>query len=113
MNRYACILALFASLLMTSCANLGQGPQGGPRDSIPPKVVKESPLNGTLHFAAKRIEVQFDEYIQLDDIQKNVLISPPQQNPPEVKAIGKSVSLAFNEPLQDSTTYTIDFGAAI
>ena len=113
MNRYTCILALFASLLMTSCANLGQGPQGGPRDSIPPKVVKESPLNGTLHFAGKRIEVQFDEYIQLDDIQKNVLISPPQQNPPEVKAIGKSVSLAFNEPLQDSTTYTIDFGAAI
>ena len=99
--------------LLASCANPGSGPQGGPRDTIPPVVVKESPLNGTLHFAAKRIEVQFDEYIQLADIQKNVLISPPQQQPPEVKAIGKTLSVVFAEPLKDSTTYTIDFGAAI
>lgn len=99
--------------LLVSCANPGGGPQGGPRDTIPPVVVKESPLSGTLHFAAKRIEVQFDEYIQLADIQKNVLISPPQQQPPEVKAIGKTLSVVFAEPLKDSTTYTIDFGAAI
>ena len=99
--------------LLVSCANPGSGPQGGPRDTIPPVVVKESPLNGTLHFAAKRIEVHFDEYIQLADIQKNVLISPPQQQPPEVKAIGKTLSVVFAEPLKDSTTYTIDFGAAI
>lgn len=99
--------------LLVSCANPGSGPQGGPRDTIPPVVVKESPLSGTLHFAAKRIEVQFDEYIQLADIQKNVLISPPQQQPPEVKAIGKTLSVVFAEPLKDSTTYTIDFGAAI
>ena len=84
--------------LLVSCANPGSGPQGGPRDTIPPVVVKESPLSGTLHFAAKRIEVQFDEYIQLADIQKNVLISPPQQQPPEVKAIGKTLSVVFAAP---------------
>ena len=112
MNKYIYISIILMSLL-ASCANPGSGPQGGPRDTIPPVVVKESPLSGTLHFAAKRIEVQFDEYIQLADIQKNVLISPPQQQPPEVKAIGKTLSVVFAEPLQDSTTYTIDFGAAI
>lgn len=100
-------------LLLASCANRGQGPQGGPRDTIPPVVVKEDPLNGTLQFTGKEVVVQFDEYIQLDDVQKNVLISPPQQNTPEVKAIGKKVSVVFQEDLQDSTTYTIDFGAAI
>ena len=100
-------------LLCVSCANRGTGPQGGPRDTIPPMVVKESPMNGSLNFDAKRIEIHFDEYIQLDNVQKNVLISPPQQTPPEVKAIGKNVSVVFNEPLQDSTTYTIGFGAAI
>lgn len=105
---------VFALLLFsTACANMGQGPQGGPKDTIPPVVVKELPLNGTLHFSAKRIEVQFNEYIQLVDVQKNVLISPPQQTPPEVKAIGKTLSVTFQEDLQDSTTYTIDFGAAI
>jgi hypothetical protein len=112
MNKYIYISIILMALL-ASCANPGSGPQGGPRDTIPPVVVKESPLSGTLHFAAKRIEVQFDEYIQLADIQKNVLISPPQQQPPEVKAIGKTLSVVFAEPLKDSTTYTIDFGAAI
>ena len=42
-----------------------------------------------------------------------MLISPPQQHPPEVKAVGKKIMLVFEEPLQDSTTYTIDFGNAI
>ena len=98
---------------MTACANRGSGPQGGPRDTIPPRMVKEVPLNGSLNVADKKIEITFDEYIQLADIQKNVLISPPQQNPPEIKAIGKTVSVVFQEELQDSTTYTIDFGSAI
>lgn len=107
------IYIIIALLACVGCANQGTGPQGGPRDTIPPTMVKESPVNGTLHFDAKRIEIQFDEYIQLADIQKNVLISPPQLNQPEVKAIGKSLSIVFQEDLIDSTTYTIDFGAAI
>lgn len=112
-RHYTIYILLVALLVCSSCANRGGGPQGGPRDTIPPALVKETPLNGTLHFDAKRIEVQFDEYIQLADIQKNVMVSPPQLNPPEIKAIGKTVSVVFNEELQDSTTYTIDFGSAI
>lgn len=112
-RSFSLYVSLIALLACSACANRGAGPQGGPRDTIPPVVVKEIPVNGTLLFAEDRIEIQFDEYIQLDDIQKNVLISPPQQNPPEVKAIGKTLSLVFQEELIDSTTYTIDFGAAI
>ena len=112
MNRYIYIIGIFF-LLLASCANRGQGPQGGPRDSIPPVILKEVPVNGTLNFNAKEILVYFDEYIQMNDVQKHVLISPPQQTPPEVKAIGKHMSVVFQEHLQDSTTYTIDFGAAI
>ena len=112
-HNYTIYTALIFSLLFSACANRGVGPQGGPRDTIPPMVMKETPINGTLHFVEKRVEIHFDEYIQLADIQKNILISPPQQNPPEVKAIGKTLSVVFNEDLLDSTTYTIDFGAAI
>jgi hypothetical protein len=89
------------------------GPQGGPRDTIPPAIVKEEPLSGTLNMQSKKLDITFDEYIQLNDIQNNVLISPPQQTPPEIKAIGKKLSVVFQDELQDSTTYTIDFGAAI
>ena len=113
LKQYIYIGGILTTLLLASCANRGQGPQGGPRDSIPPVVMKETPLNGTLNFTGKEIVVQFDEYIQLDDVQKNVLISPPQQTPPEVKAIGKKLSVVFQEDLIDSTTYTLDFGPAI
>ena len=112
MSKYSYIVILLV-LLLASCANRGQGPQGGPRDTIPPVVLVESPLNGMLLFKEKEIVVHFDEYIQLDDVQNNVMISPPQQNAPEVKAVGKRLTVVFQEDLQDSTTYTIDFGAAI
>lgn len=112
MMRYNYIVIAML-LLLASCANMGQGPQGGPRDTIPPVVVKESPINGVLMYQGKKIEITFNEYIQLNDVQKNVLISPPQQQAPEVKAIGKTVSVTFQEDLQDSTTYTINFGSAI
>ena len=107
------VAAAIIALCIVGCANRGSGPQGGPKDETPPKIMKETPENGTLNYQKKTITVQFDEYIQLDKVQDNVLISPPQQRPPEVKAIGKRLSVEFEEDLQDSTTYTIDFGAAI
>ena len=110
LKRYSWLIVVLA---LASCANRGIGPQGGPKDSIPPVVVKEVPVNGTLNFTGKRVEIFFDEYLQLDDVSGQVLISPPQQRPPEVKAIGKKVILVFDEPPLDSTTYTIDFGNAI
>ena len=110
LKHYSLLVCL---LLIAGCANRGIGPQGGPKDEKPPQVVKESPENGTLNYNGKRVDIVFNEYIQLKKKKKNVLISPPQQHPPEVKAVGKKIMLVFEEPLQDSTTYTIDFGNAI
>lgn len=112
-SRMWLLLAPTFMLLLASCANRGVGPQGGPRDTIPPLVVKELPVYGSLNVSNKKVEITFDEYIQLQDIQKNILISPPQLNQPEIKAVGKTLSVVFQEDLLDSTTYTIDFGAAI
>lgn len=110
LRHYSLLVCL---LLLAGCANRGIGPQGGPKDETPPTVLKETPENGTLNYNGKRVEIVFNEYLQLDDVSKHVLISPPQQHPPEVKAVGKKIILVFEEPLQDSTTYTIDFGNAI
>lgn len=100
-------------LLLSACANRGVGPQGGPRDSIPPSVVMMMPEDGTTSFNAKRIELQFNEYLQLDNVVENVLLSPPTKQPPEVRAVGKKVYITFPDTLRDSTTYTIEFGNAI
>ena len=107
------LYVVFAAMLLASCANRGIGPQGGPKDSIPPVPLKSEPEIGVLEWKGKRIEVTFDEYIQLDNIAANMMMSPPQQNPPDVKARGKRLIIQFQDSLRDSTTYTIDFGNAV
>lgn len=104
---------LTVALLVASCANRGVGPQGGPKDSIPPIPLYAEPEIGALNFHGDRIEVTFNEYIQLDNIATNMLMSPPQQNQPEVKARGKKLIVQLKDTLHDSTTYTIDFGNAV
>lgn len=107
-----CVLA-YVAFTFTSCANRGVGPQGGPKDSIPPVILKEIPENGSVNYKGKTVEIHLNEYVQMNNVAANVLISPPQQRPPEVKGVGKKVTVTFDEDLRDSTTYTIDFGEAI
>ncbi len=111
-NKYLYIV-LFCLLLSTGCANRGVGPQGGPKDTIPPIPVVSEPEVGAVNFSGRRIEVTFNEYIQLDNVASNLLMSPPQATPPEVKARGKKLIVQFKDSLHDSTTYTIDFGNAV
>lgn len=101
------------ALLLIGCANRGIGPQGGPRDSIPPQLVKEIPLNRTTNFNAKKIEITFNEYIQGDNVVDNVLLSPPMKQMPDIRFVGKKVLVQLNDTLKPQTTYTIDFGRAI
>jgi len=96
-----------------SCANRAQGPTGGLKDETPPKVLKTSPKNGVLNFNKKQILIDFDEMVTVDNASENVIISPPQVKPPDVKSLGKRITVNFNQDLLDSTTYSINFGDAI
>lgn len=107
-------LIVFAiSFLVYACANRGSGPTGGPKDTTPPKVMKSTPLNGSLNFKKKQIEILFDEMVSIEKPNENIIISPPQLKPPDVKSYGKSIVVNFNENLIDSTTYSINFGNGI
>ena len=109
------LVIAFAVMLasMTGCANRGVGPQGGPKDTIPPMPLMSDPEQGSVDFHGKRIEVTFNEYIQLDNVATNLMMSPPQLTPPDVKARGKKLVIQFQDSLRDSTTYTLDFGNAV
>ena len=80
---------------------------------MPPVPVKYEPEMGALEFKGQRIEITFDEYLQLDNLSEHLLMSPPQKNPPEVKVRGKKLVVQLQDTLRDSTTYTIDFGNAV
>ena len=107
------LITLAVMFLVHACANKAQGPTGGPKDVTPPKVVKSVPLNGALNFKKKQVLIDFDEMVSVEKASDNVIISPPQVKPPDVKSFGKRVSVNFNEDLMDSTTYSINFGNGI
>jgi hypothetical protein len=107
------LLYIVALFIVYACANRAQGPTGGPKDETPPKVLKSFPKDGALYYNKKQIEIDFDEIIAIEKSSENVIISPPQVKPPDVKSFGRKLSVDFNENLLDSTTYTINFGNAI
>lgn len=103
---------ILASLLVVACANLGS-PDGGPFDETPPKIVHTSPKYGATQVNVKKIVLQFDENIKLENATENVIISPPQLEQPEIDAVGKKITIKLLDSIKPNTTYTIDFSDAI
>ena len=109
------ILIVFISLIFINCANKGT-PQGGEKDTTPPKIVKSEPENFSTNFNVKEIQVYFDEYIKIKDIQKQLIISPPMKTQPEITPLGgasKYITIKIFDTLQPNTTYAFNFGNSI
>jgi len=104
---------LFAVLVICwSCAQQGN-PTGGPRDEDPPVVLESDPPNYSTQFKAKKIRITFDEFIVLDNVNQELIVSPPMEEKPEVKLRKKTMIVEFEEDLKANTTYTFNFGDAI
>ena len=103
--------------LTTSCAQQQQL-TGGPRDTFPPKLIKElSTPNFQTNFEIQDIDLVFDEYIELRDVIKQVVVSPPLNYIPKVERIKgfKTARFQFNEKevLKEGVTYAINYGKSI
>lgn len=107
-------LFLCTALIVTigACAKIN-APSGGQRDRTPPVVVKSYPVNGARNFKGKKLEIVFNEYVVLDNINEKFMVSPPMKKKPRVYLKGKAVEVELYDKLKDSTTYTIYFRDAI
>ena len=105
---------LIITLIVASCAQVVT-PNGGKKDVVPPKVVKYVPDSAQLNFNSKTILIDFNEYIQLKDVNTQLIISPPLEKTPEITSKNKNILIHFdkNEKLKPNTTYSINFGNAI
>ena len=106
------LLTVAVGLLLMACASIGS-PEGGPRDYTPPRVVKMSPESGSVNFKGQKVEITFDEIIVLKDQQKKVVVSPAPKTQPLIRTVGHKLTIEFREPLEENTTYVIDFANAI
>ena len=106
------ILTGMMLLLLAACASIG-APDGGIYDEIPPKVVECSPADRSIGNTARKIQIRFNEFIKLENANDKVIVSPPQLEPANIRADGKSVRITLYDTLQENTTYTVDFSDAI
>lgn len=110
-------IALVVALLtaFTNCANRGT-PSGGDKDIVPPKITKSKPENYTTNFKGNEILIYFDEYIKIKNLTKQLIISPPMKNMPEITPLGsasKFIKIRIFDTLQPNTTYAFNFGNSI
>lgn len=110
-------LFLTVLLLLHSCARVGS-PIGGTKDTLAPKVISSNIDSSRVNVPRniKELRIDFDEYITLKDINKNLIISPPIKS---IKRIlpstiaNTSLLIQWADTLQANTTYNFNFGNSI
>ena len=108
------ICSAICFLVLSNCAKTGR-PQGGPKDEDAPIFVTAKPPYKSLFFKAKEIRIEFDEFVRMKDLNKQLIVSPPLKNPPLISPQGspsKEIKIKILDTLQENTTYIFNFGNA-
>ena len=108
----ATALLYLISIMGSGCAQIGS-PTGGFRDSLPPVLLNSNPPNNSIHFKGNRVTLTFDEYVHLDKLQENLLVSPTPKINPNIDYKLKQVTIKIRDTLQPNTTYSLQLGNAI
>jgi len=108
-----CCIVLVINLI--ACASQGTL-TGGEKDTRPPQLdsTKTTP-NLQVKFQKQDIILTFDEWIKLEDIVNQIVISPPIDPKPTISLKKKTVFIEFQPAvvLKEAVTYTINFGSAV
>jgi uncharacterized protein (DUF2141 family) len=108
------LAGIFLSLALFSCARRGSI-SGGLKDTIPPVLKMSFPKNYSTDFKGKEIRLTFDEYVKLKDIRKQLIISPPMNQAPEITPLtaSRDIKIRIFDTLRPNTTYSFNFGQSI
>ena len=88
-------------------------PTGGPKDTLPPKLLMALPDYKSTQFKSEKIILTFDEYVSLDNPFEKVTFSPVPKYNPVVESKLKTVTIKIKDTLEENTTYRIDFGESV
>ena len=106
------ILLIPQIMVQTGCANIVP-PSGGPRDSLPPVLIKATPGDSAKNFTGNRIVFSFDEFIDIQNPAENLIVSPIPKNFPDVNYKLNTVTVKLKDTLEPNTTYSLNFGKTI
>lgn len=99
---------------MMSCAKRGSI-TGGLKDTLAPVLSSSSPKNFNTDFKGDQIVLNFDEYVKLKNLNKQLVISPPMKHEPLITPtnVSKVLTIKIKDTLQPNTTYSFNFGQSI
>src|SRR6478609_8521612 len=97
------LLILLATCLLAQQCAKQTAPTGGPKDIIPPQLVRSTPENKGVNFKGKEIQLTFDELVQLNNPREQLIVTPSIGKKFEATARKNKVILAFNSELQENT----------
>lgn len=103
---------LLYPLFLLACAKT-TSPTGGPKDTIPPTLIKSIPEKASLNYNGKEIQLVFSENIALKNQKDQIIITPDIGDKYKIESNKKNVTIKLEEKLKDSTTYTFNFRDAI
>jgi uncharacterized protein (DUF2141 family) len=109
---YIALVLIGAWYLGSGCASVSS-PTGGAKDTLNPQLLSMYPRNGSLNYKEGLIRMEFNEAVVLKNLQSQLIITPRTEIPYKTKVNKNVVELQFDEPLKDSTTYTLNFREGI
>lgn len=111
---FVLLVLIVVALSLTDCAKKGSI-SGGWKDTIPPVPLRYFPENYSTQFQGNEIRINFNEYIRLKDLAKQLVISPPLIHTPQITPmnVSKQLRVIFSDTLKENTTYTLNFGNSI
>jgi hypothetical protein len=104
--------SLLAALFLVACAQVKSIP-GGTKDTAAPTLLFCSPSNLSTHFEPHGFTMEWNEYLVLNNINQELVVSPPIQPAPVVKLKNKTISVSWTDTLEANTTYVFNFGAGV
>ncbi|WKK66907.1 Ig-like domain-containing protein [Lutimonas zeaxanthinifaciens] len=113
--KYLYLLIIVAVSFLSSCARMGR-PEGGPKDFDKPVMVKSDPELKSINFKEDQIKIYFDEFVKLQNVNTELIISPPLKNAPVISPLGtpsKKITIKISDTLKENTTYTFNFAQSI
>jgi len=99
--------------IVYGCANIVP-PSGGKKDTTPPVLLSIIPADSGLNIRPTRIELRFDKFMEVKDLEKNIQLSPILPTTPMVMSNGRKVTITIpDSQLVANTTYRIGLGDAL
>lgn len=111
------VMGGFMAAFLVRCASINQNLTGGPKDSLPPVILMMTPDNNSTRFPIvgnnRKILIEFDEFVQIKDQQKEFFTSPAMKKKPTITIKGRGIVIQMRDTLLENQTYALNFGSAL